>query len=56
MGTGLSIRTLLAEHFWLAIALCLGGIILTLVFPALVFLALIAVTGFFLITYVPKSG
>jgi len=50
------IGALFAEHFWLAIALCIGGIALILVFPELVFLALIAVTAVFLITYAPKSG
>jgi len=52
----MSIGALFAEHFWLAIALCLGGVILILVFPALVFLALIAATALLLITYGPKSG
>jgi len=52
----MSIGALVAEHFWLAIALCLGGILLFVVFPALAILALIVATGLFLIAYGPKSG
>jgi hypothetical protein len=52
----MSIGALVAEHFWLAIAFCLGGIILFIVFPALALLALIVATALFLITYSPKSG
>jgi hypothetical protein len=51
----MSIGALVAEHFWLAIALCLGGIILFVVFPALAFLALLVFTAVFLISYGPKN-
>jgi hypothetical protein len=52
----MSIGTLVAEHFWLAIALCLGGVIMFVVFPALAVLALIVATALFLIAHSPKSG
>jgi hypothetical protein len=52
MGLG----NLVAERFWLVLALSLGGILLFIAFPALAVLAVIAVVAVFLISNSPRNG
>lgn len=52
MGFG----SLVAERFWLVLALALAGIILFIAFPALAVLAVIAVVAVFLISNSPSKG
>ena len=52
----MKIGALIADHFWLLLALCFGGVILLIVFPVVAILALTAAIALFLITYNPNRG